>query len=211
MAAAYAVVGRCYMPTCAAIEVSWHAILLWLLESSALLLHTICLRATCMESMCGCTSGLFGESAFFSYQLQHSSTGLLQLPFCIACGLTRPLSRHGSLYSAHSSMPCTGTANTNAVGGSKLAQAEATFKIDAAAATLSPVSQHLQALCVSGLHHHAAVHSDCYMQCGLSPHQSFDVLQSAQACQLSLAAQSPQGHSQKTAANCHITECPDLA
>lgn len=48
-------------------------------------------------------------------------------------------------------MPCAGTGNANAVGGSKLAQAEATFRIDAAAATLSPVSQHLQALCVVGL------------------------------------------------------------
>ncbi len=50
-------------------------------------------------------------------------------------------------------MPCTGSGNANAVGGSKLAQAEATFKIDAAAATLSPVSQRLQALCFFGLHH----------------------------------------------------------
>ncbi len=76
-------------------------------------------------------------------------------------------------------MPCAGTGNANAVGGSKLAQAEATFRIDAAAATLSPVSQHLQALCFFGLHHHAAVHSDCCMQYGLSPQQQTIVLQRA--------------------------------
>ena len=45
-------------------------------------------------------------------------------------------------------MLCAGTGNANAVGGSKLAQAEATFKIDAAAATLSPVSERLQAVCM---------------------------------------------------------------
>ena len=76
-------------------------------------------------------------------------------------------------------MPCAGTGNANVVGGSKLAQAEATFKIDAAAATLSPVSQHLQTLCVSGLHHHAAAHSDCCVQHGLSLQQSTVVFESA--------------------------------